>query len=110
MILNYNTWNNDQIIFHLLQIALANSTYYDIEVANMENKPKFRPNPNVKLMAQNCKILRYHRYAYRMEQTYCQWILCYIRYFGSNTHPCLLGEKVSAPTQRQALDTLVFLY
>ncbi|MEI7637021.1 MAG: hypothetical protein WCJ37_06910 [Syntrophus sp. (in: bacteria)] len=57
----------------------------------MENKPKFRPNPNLMLMGQDCKILRYHRYGYRTEQTYCQWILRYISYFGSNTHPCLLG-------------------
>jgi len=67
VILNYNTRNNDQIIFHLLQIALANSTYYDIEVANMENKPKFRPNPNLKLMDQVQEVLRYHRYGYRTE-------------------------------------------
>ena len=90
----------------------------------MENKPKFRPNPNLKLMDQTREVLRYHHYSYRTEQTYCQWILRYIHYFGGKTHPRLLGEKdieaflshlatdgkVSASTQRQALNALVFLY
>ena len=90
----------------------------------MENKPKFHPNPKLKLMDQVKEVLRYHHYAYRTEQTYCQWILRYIRYFGGKTHPKLLGEKnieaflshlategqVTASTQRQALNALVFLY
>lgn len=90
----------------------------------MENKPKFHPNPNLKLMDQVREVLRYHHYAYRTEQTYCQWILRYIHYFGGKTHPRLLGAKnieaflshlategqVTASTQRQALNALVFLY
>ncbi len=90
----------------------------------MENKPKFRPNPNLKLMDQVREVLRYHHYAYRTEQTYCQWILRYINYFGGRTHPKLLGAKnieaflshlategkVTASTQRQALNALMFLY
>ena len=88
------------------------------------NKPKFHPNPHLKLMDQVREVLRYHHYAYRTEQTYCQWILRYIHYFGGKTHPWLLGTKnieeflshlatesnVSASTQRQALNALVFLY
>lgn len=90
----------------------------------MENKPKFRPNPKLKLMDQVREVLRYHHYAYRTEQTYCQWILRYIYHFGGKTHPANLGAKdvesflshlategkVSAATQRQALNALVFLY
>lgn len=67
--------------------------------------------------------VRYH-YAYRTEQTYGQWILRYIHHFGGKTHPNKLGsgdierflshlateDKVSASTQRQALNALVFLY
>ena len=89
-----------------------------------KNPPKFRPNPGLKLMDQVREVLRYHHYAYRTEQTYCQWILRYIHYFGGKTHPNLLGAKdverylshlategmVSASTQRQALNALVFLY
>lgn len=90
----------------------------------MENKPKFRPNANLKLMDQVREVLRYYHYSYRTEQTYCQWILRYIRHFGGKTHPRLLGAKniesflshlasdgqVAASTQRQALNALVFLY
>ena len=75
-------------------------------------------------MDQVREVLRYHRYSYRTEQTYCQWILRYIKYFGGKSHPRLLGvkdieaflshlateDKVSASTQRQALNALVFLY
>jgi integron integrase len=89
-----------------------------------KNIPKFRPNPGLKLMDQVREVLRYHHYAYRTEQTYCQWILRYIYYFGGKTHPNLLGAKdverflshlategkVSASTQRQALNALAFLY
>jgi integron integrase len=91
---------------------------------DITNKPKFHPNPKLKLMDQVREVLRYHHYSYRTEQTYCQWILRYIRYFGGKTHPRLLGakdieaflshlatdDKVTASTQRQALNALVFLY
>ena len=90
----------------------------------METKPKFRPNPKAKLMDQVREVLRYHHYAYRTEQTYCQWILRYIYHFGGKTHPKNLTAndverflshlategKVAASTQRQALNALVFLY
>ena len=95
-----------------------------IKMANMENKPKFHPNPKLKLMDQVREVLRYHHYAYRTEQTYCQWILRYIHHFGGKTHPNKLGAKdveaflshlategkVTGSTQRQALNALVFLY
>jgi integron integrase len=91
---------------------------------DLTNKPKFHPNPKLKLMDQVREVLRYHHYSYRTEQTYCQWMLRYIRYFGGKTHPRVLGAKdieaflshlasvgeVSASTQRQALNALVFLY
>jgi len=90
----------------------------------MKSQSKFRPNPKLKLMAQVREVLRYHHYAYRTEQTYCQWILRYIRFYGGNTHPRELTYKnverflsdlavrceVSASTQSQALNALVFLY
>lgn len=60
-----------------------------------ENKPKFRPNSNLKLMDQVREVLRYHHYAYRTEQTYCQWILRYINYFGGND-----AIRSSAPSCR----------
>ena len=88
------------------------------------NTPKFRPNPGLKLMDQVREVLRYYHYAYRTEQTYGRWILRYLHYFGGKTHPNRLGAQdverflshlategqVSASTQRQALNALIFLY
>ena len=90
----------------------------------MENKPKFRPDPDLKLLEQVREVLRYNHYAYRTESAYCQWILRYIHFYGGKTHPKELNAKhvekflshltkkgnVSAATQRQALNALVFLY
>ncbi|PKN77183.1 MAG: integrase [Deltaproteobacteria bacterium HGW-Deltaproteobacteria-10] len=85
-----------------------------------ENQQKFHPNPQLKLMEQIQDVLRYHHYFYRTEQTYCQWILRYIHYFGGKTHPEKLGAKnveaflshlatsggVSASKQRKVLNAL----
>ena len=90
----------------------------------MENKRKFRPDPDLKLMDQVRQVLRYHHYAYRTENTYCDWIVRYIKFFGSKKHPRDMGKteidaylshlaterKVSASTQRQALNAIIFLY
>jgi len=90
----------------------------------MENSKKFRPDPELRLMDQVRQVLRYHHYAYRTEQTYCDWIMRYIRYHGGKTHPRKMGkkeieaflshlavkQKVAASTQRQALNAIVFLY
>ncbi len=90
----------------------------------MEDKPKFRPNPQLKLLDQVRQVLRYHHYAYSTEHTYSHWIKRYIYYHGGKTHPRELNEKdienflshlatnvnIAATTQRQALNALVFLY
>ena len=90
----------------------------------MEDKPKFRPNPKLKLIDQVRQVLRYHQYAYSTEYTYCHWIKRYIYFHGGKTHPRELNEKhiesflshltvdvnIAASTQRQALNALVFLY
>lgn len=75
-------------------------------------------------MDQVRQVMRYHHYAYRTEKTYSDWILRYIRFFGAKYHPKGMGkteiesflshlatkENVSASTQRQALNALIFLY
>lgn len=75
-------------------------------------------------MDQVREVMRYYHYAYRTEQTYCQWILWFIYFFGGKTHPRKLGARdierflsdlavnrsVAASTQRQALNAIVFLY
>ena len=90
----------------------------------MESQRKFRPDPKRKLMDQVREVLRYHHYAYRTEQTYCQWIRRYIHFTGGQTHPRELSagnverflsglevnRHVSASTQRQARNAVVFLY
>ncbi len=90
----------------------------------MENSPRFQPNPDLKLMDQVREVLRYYNYALKTEQAYCQWILRYTRFYGGNTHPAKLetddverflshlvsDRNVSAATQKQALNALVFLY
>lgn len=89
----------------------------------MENKPKFRPNPNLKLMDQVRDDLRYCHYYNRIEETHCQWIPHYIHYFDGKTHPKLFEAKdiaefvshlategqVIASTQRQALNAMISL-
>jgi len=90
----------------------------------MENKEKFRPDPQLRLMDQVRQVMRYHHYAYRTEKTYCNWIVRYIKFHGSKKHPRDMGkseieaflshlathENVAASTQRQALNAIVFLY
>jgi len=111
-------------LFHLCHFKFHFSTYSDTITFNMESQSKFHPNPNLKLMDQVREVLRYHHYAYRTEQTYCQWILRYIRFFGGKIHPrnlvahhverflsdLVVKGEVSASTQRQALNAIVFLY
>jgi integron integrase len=96
--------------------------YYSI--MEIKNNKKFKPDPRLKLMDQVRQVMRYHHYAYRTEQTYCDWILRYIKFHGGKTHPNLMGKEhidgflshlatdglVSASTQRQALNAIVFLY
>jgi hypothetical protein len=60
---------------------------------NQANPPKFHPNPKLRLMGQVREVLQYHHFAYRTEQTYCQWIVRHIHYFGGKTHPKELGAK-----------------
>lgn len=90
----------------------------------MESKAKFIPNPKKRLMDQVREVLRYHHYAYRTEQIYCQWIVRFIKFYKSERHPREMGatevqaflshlasdRDVAASTQKQALNALVFLY
>ena len=56
-------------------------------VKDMKHKQKFRPNPEVRLLDQVREVLRYHHYAYRTEQTYCEWIVCYVKFHKARKHP-----------------------
>ena len=86
-------------------------------------QPQFRPNPGLKLMDQVREVLRSAHDADRTEQTYSPWILRYSHDVGGKTHPHRRGAtevervlshlatkgQVSASTQRQALNALVWL-
>ena len=98
-----------------------NLTYTKME--NKQKLQKFKPDPDAKLLDQVKEVLRYHHYAYRTEQTYCDWILRYLKFHGGSTHPRQMGKaeierflshlavqgNVAASTQRQAMNALIFL-
>ena len=44
---------------------IEESICLDVIVVNMESKPKFTPNPSLKLLNQVRETLRYNHYAYR---------------------------------------------
>ena len=67
----------------------------------MESKEKFRPDPNLRLMDQVRQVLRYHHYAYRTEQAYCDWIRRYIRFHGMRAR-----EELFPGTDRSLSKTL----
>ncbi len=76
-----------------------------------------------KLMDQVHEAFRVRHYSRHTEESYCRWIVRYIRFHGVR-HPAEMGEqeinafltdlavhgKVSASTQNQALAALLFLY
>lgn len=76
-----------------------------------------------RLMDQVREVLRFHHYAYNTEKSYVSWILKYIR-FNNKKHPKDMGKfeveaflshlainrGVSASTQNQAFNAIVFLY
>jgi hypothetical protein len=63
----------------------------------MEEQRKFRPNPDLRLMEQVCEVLRYYHYAYRTEQTYCDWIKRYLKFYNCKTHPREMGAASGSP-------------
>ena len=81
------------------------------------------PDPKLKFMEQCREVMRFRRLALRSEQTYLEWIKRFI-FFHQKRHPKDMGEpevrafltdlavrqNVSAATQNQALNALVFLY
>ncbi len=82
----------------------------------------FTPKPG-RLMDQVRETLRFYHYAYSTEKSYVQWILRYIR-FNDRRHPKDMGKpeierflshlainrNVSASTQNQAFNAIIFLY
>jgi Phage integrase, N-terminal SAM-like domain len=80
-------------------------------------------NPPKKLLEQVRDVIRLNQYSYRTEETYVQWIVRYIL-FHNKRHPKEMGVleieeflthlavegNISAATQNQALNAILFLY
>src|SRR5580692_3126826 len=102
--------------------ASVNAVSYPPQRSNLPLE-RFIPNPNLKFMEQCREVMRFRRLASRSEQAYLEWIKRFI-FFHNKRHPKDMGEpevqaflthlaarlKVSASTQNQALNSLVFLY
>ena len=100
-------------------------------------KEKIIPNPKARLRDQVHEVMRFHHYSGRTEETYWQWIVRFLQFHrgGENEdsprssqqgwrHPREMGaaevheylshlataRNVSASTQNQALNAMVFLY
>ena len=83
----------------------------------MKSKKKFELDPKLKLLDQVRQVLKYHRYAYKTEKSYCNWILKYVKFHGGRKYPREMGKteieqfltnlihshNVAASTQKQAL-------
>ena len=84
---------------------------------------RFIPNPKLKFMEQCREVMRFRRLALRSEQAYLEWIKRFI-FFHGKRHPKDMGvaevraflthlaneRHVSASTQNQAFNALLFLY
>jgi integron integrase len=84
-----------------------------------------QPPKPPKLLEQMRGVLRLHRYAIRTERTYCDWVRRYVKFHGMKSREDLadgarkveaflsdlaVRGRVSASTQNQAFQALVFLY
>src|SRR5215831_10210262 len=83
------------------------------------------PNPKLKLMDQVREVLRLKHYSIRTERCYCDWIRRYVQFHRMKSPAELEGGEpkieaflsdlavkgqVSAATQNQAFNALLFLY
>ncbi len=110
--------SSENLIFH------DGRTYYfykQYKTLTTKSKIKFKPNPEYRLMDQVREVLRYYHYAYKTEQSYCSWILEYIKFYGGTIHPKDMGKNeverflsyltekrnAAAATQEQALNALI---
>ena len=83
---------------------------------------RFKPQ-STRLMDQVREVLRYNHYSFSTEKSYVAWLLKYIR-FHDRRHPqdmgrdeikrflshLVMNRNVSASTQNQALNAILFLY
>jgi hypothetical protein len=63
----------------------------DIINLSYERQVKIPARPRLEAHGSSRQVLRYHHYVYRTEQTYCDWILRYIRFFKAKHRPNFPG-------------------
>lgn len=95
------------------------------EAAGFAVRPdKLIPNPKARLKEQFHEVCRFKHVAMRTEEAYWGWVVRLVRFFGSKVNPRDMSvgqlrefltylasvEKVSASTQNQALNALLYLY
>jgi integron integrase len=83
------------------------------------------PNPKLKLLDQLREVLRLRHYSIRTEQSYCDWVKRFIRFHNMKSREQMnpaeekielflsdlaVNGKVSASTQNQAFNALLFVY
>jgi len=104
------------------QFDLLPLTDYSKGMPESDKESQYRPKAT-RLMDQVREVLRFHHYAYATERSYTRWILRYIRFHGRR-HPQDMGReevegflsdlaingKVTAATQNQAFNAILFLY
>src|SRR5438477_7009409 len=89
------------------------------------SRERIIPNPKLKLLEQVREVMRLKHYSIRTERCYCDWIRRYVRYHRMKSRTDLDGGEakmerflselavegqVSASTQNQAFNALLFLY
>ena len=64
----------------------------------MENKPEFRPNPDLKIVEQVLEIMGYNHYSYRAESTY------------SNESSDIATFTVARPTLKSLMQSILKIF
>jgi len=69
------------MVFTLMS-SIINFHTFILIMLTIESKRKRRPNPKAKLLDQVREVLHFHQYSYRTKQTYCEWIVRFIKFNG----------------------------
>jgi integron integrase len=110
-------------MMHLSDSKLERQSVTPLSLPKRSVGQKVIPNPKAKLLDQVREVLRVKHYSLRTEEAYIGWMKRFI-FFHGKRHPREMGaaevqaflsdlalkQNVSASTQNQALNAVVFLY
>jgi Phage integrase, N-terminal SAM-like domain len=102
---------------------MESAKVYPLNGNRLERSPLAATQPRPKLLDQARQAVRTRHYSPKTEESYVHWIKRFI-FFHNKRHPAQMGEKeigqflsglatdrhVSASTQNQALNAILFLY